>query len=118
MTLRIVIADDAEGLRALLVRALQKTEELEVVGEASNGREAIELVRRLTPDALLLDLSMPVLDGMAVLRELAGTVPVVVLTGYGEDDIGAECRALGARGFVEKGAPVASIRDALVEATA
>jgi DNA-binding NarL/FixJ family response regulator len=118
MTVRIVVADDAEGLRSLLVRALQKTGDIEVVGEAANGREALDLTAALAPQVLLLDLSMPVLDGMAVLRELAGSVPVVVLTGYGEDDIGPECRALGARGFVEKGAPVQSIRDAIIEALA
>ena len=113
----MVVADDAEILRSLLCRAIDRDGRLEVVGEAANGREAIEHVEALTPDVLLLDLSMPVLDGMEVLRTLAGTIPVVVLTGYGESDLGAQCRELGARGFVEKGAPMPTICDALVAAT-
>jgi len=116
MSIRIVIADDAESLRSLLVKALTKSGLVEVIGEAANGREALDLVGSLRPDALLLDLSMPVLDGMAVLKELAGTVPVVVLSGYGDDDIGQECRALGAKGFVEKGAPLTVITEALLGA--
>jgi chemotaxis response regulator CheB len=59
---RVVIADDAEILRALLVRALSRDTRLEVVGQAINGRQAVDLVDELAPDVLLLDLSMPVLD--------------------------------------------------------
>jgi DNA-binding NarL/FixJ family response regulator len=114
--LRVVVADDAENLRALLVRALERSGHVEVVATAVNGREALEAVRSARPDVLLLDLSMPVLDGMAVLRQLDGAVPVVVLTGYGEDELGPECRALGARGFVEKGMPIATVVAALRDA--
>jgi len=114
--LRVVIADDAEVLRSLLRRALDRDPRLEVVGEAANGRDALALVEELRPDVLLLDLSMPVLDGMGVLRLLEGRCPVLVLTGYGESDLGAQCRALGASEFVEKGVPVAVIGDALVRA--
>lgn len=112
--LRVVIADDAEILRSLLRRAIDRDGRLEVVAEAANGREALEHVEALRPDVLLLDLSMPVLDGMEVLRLLAGSLPVVVLTGYGESDLGTQCRELGARGFVEKGAPMRTICDVLV----
>lgn len=114
--LRVVIADDAEILRSLLRRAIDRDPRLEVVAEAANGREAIDHVEALRPDVLLLDLSMPVLDGMEVLRLLAGSLPVVVLTGYGESDLGTQCRELGARGFVEKGAPMLVICDVLVAA--
>lgn len=114
--LRVVIADDAEVLRSLLRRAIDRDERLEVIAEAANGREALEHVKALCPDVLLLDLSMPVLDGMEVLRLLAGSLPVVVLTGYGKSDLGAQCRDLGARGFVEKGAPMQTICDMLAAA--
>lgn len=114
--LRVVIADDAEILRSLLRRAIDRDERLDVVAEAANGKEALEYVSSLRPDVLLLDLSMPVLDGMEVLRQLAGSLPVVVLTGYGESDLGTQCRELGARGFVEKGVPMQTICDALVAA--
>lgn len=116
MTVRIVVADDADSLRSLLVKALEKDGTLTVVGEARNGREALEIVASLHPDVLLLDLSMPVLDGMAVLKELAGTVPVVVLSGYGEEDMGRDCLELGASAFLEKGSPIANIKEALLGA--
>lgn len=117
---RVVIADDAEILRALLVRALSRDTRLEVVGQAINGRQAVELVDELAPDVLLLDLSMPVLDGIGVLRELSAkstqrpTPAVVVLTGYGEADLGEQCRGLGVHAFVEKGVSLVVICDALV----
>ncbi len=116
MTVRVLVADDADGLRSLLVKALEKDGQLQVVGEARNGQEALSLVEELGPDVLLLDLSMPVLDGMAVLKEVAGRLPVVVLSGYGEAEMSEDCLALGARSFLEKGAPLADIRSALVEA--
>lgn len=121
-TIRVLIADDADILRALLGRALDRDPRLQVVGEAANGRQALELVAALHPDVVLLDLSMPVLDGLGVLRALAdsaGDQPrpaVVVLTGYGEDDLGEQCRMLGARAFVEKGISLAEICEALVDA--
>lgn len=114
--LRVVVADDAEILRSLLRRAVDRDDRLEVVAEAANGRDAVALVESLHPDVLLLDLSMPVLDGMGVLRLVGSVCPVVVLTGYGEGDLGAQCRELGALGFVEKGAPMTVVCDALVAA--
>lgn len=114
--LRVVVADDAEILRALLRRAIDRDPRLVVVAEAANGREAVSLVESHRPDVLLLDLSMPVLDGIGVLRALAASCPVVVLTGYGETDLGAQCRELGAQGFVEKGVPMTTVCEALVAA--
>lgn len=114
--LRVVVADDAEVLRSLLRRAIDRDERLVVVAEASNGREAVTLAETHRPDVILLDLSMPVLDGMEVLRVLASAYAIVVLTGYGETDLGAQCRELGAKGFVEKGVPMSVVCDALVDA--
>lgn len=118
---RVVIADDADILRTLLVRAVQRDERLEVAGEAANGRLAVDLVRELRPDVVLLDLSMPVLDGLGVLREINeldedARPSVVVLTGYGEADLGEQCRTLRAAAFVEKGVSLAAICQALVDA--
>jgi len=110
---RVVVADDAEILRSLLVRAIDRDPRLEVVGQAANGREAVEAVHEFAPDVLLLDLSMPVLDGLGVLALVRDRCAVVVLTGYGDDDLGAQCRDQGARGFIEKGAPIAGICDVL-----
>lgn len=114
--LRVVVADDAEVLRSLLRRAIDRDDRLVVVAEASNGREAVTLAENHRPDVILLDLSMPVLDGMEVLRVLAPVYAIVVLTGYGETDLGTQCRELGAKGFVEKGVPMSVVCDALVDA--
>jgi len=114
--LRVVVADDAEVLRSLLRRAIDRDDRLVVVAEASNGREAVTLAETHRPDVILLDLSMPVLDGMEVLRVLASSYAIVVLTGYGEKDLGTQCRELGAKGFVEKGVPMSVVCDALVDA--
>ena len=120
--LRVLLADDAETLRTLLAQAIDVDPRLEVVGQASDGRETLALVATLNPDVLLLDISMPLLDGIGVLAELATQrrdLPVVVvLTGYGEADLGKRCRDLGARSFVEKGTSIGQLCDTLVEAGA
>lgn len=117
--IRLVLADDASALCELLVRALEKDGRITVTGVAGDGEAALELVAALTPDVLLLDISMPKLDGLGVLRELAGRAyrcPVVVLTGYASADLAAACRDAGAHAYVEKGTAMATIRDAVVEA--
>jgi len=102
--MRILIADDhslfRESLRSLLV-----SRGFEVVGEAREGREAVELARRLQPDIVLMDLSMPGLDGLAATRLLAAEMPqvkVVVLTGSDEDANLFEAIKSGAQGYMLK----------------
>ncbi|HSF44005.1 MAG TPA: response regulator transcription factor [Thermoanaerobaculia bacterium] len=102
--MRIVIADDhalfRESLRSLLI-----ARGLEVVGEARDGREAVELARRLQPDILLMDLSMPGLDGLAATRLISAEmqqVKVVILTGSDEDAKLFEAIKSGAQGYLLK----------------
>ena len=102
--MRILIADDhslfRESLRSLLV-----SRGFEVVGEAREGREAVELARRLQPDIVLMDLSMPGLDGLAATRLMAAEMPqvkVVVLTGSDEDANLFEAIKSGAQGYMLK----------------
>jgi DNA-binding NarL/FixJ family response regulator len=102
---RILVADDHPLVRNALCTLLKLQPGFSVVGEAADGDEAIQLVQTLRPDVLLLDLSMPRMDGMDVLRELAETrtpVKTVVLTGAIEPETTQEVLRLGARGVVLK----------------
>jgi DNA-binding NarL/FixJ family response regulator len=110
--LRILIADDhtlfREGLRGLL----EEERDFRVVGEAPDGRAALEMVRALGPDVLLLDLSMPELDGIGVLRELSaagGVTRVILLASSVERTQMHEVFHLGARGLLLKDTPIASL---------
>lgn len=114
--IRLVIADDQgmvrEGFRSLL----DGEPDLEVVGVAGNGEEAIEVVGRLQPDVTLMDIRMPVLDGLAATREiLAAHVPtrVLVLTTFALDEYVYEALRAGASGFLLKDAPAAELASAI-----
>ena len=106
---RLVVADDHPIVRDGLRRLLQEDPNYKVVGEALDGAEAIQLVRQLKPDILLLDLAMPKLPGMDALRELSvhgGSAPVriIVLTAAIETIQIVEALQLGARGVLLKDA--------------
>lgn len=105
--LRIILADDHTVMRAGLVALLSSEPTVEIVGEAGDGREAVRLVERLRPDVALLDLRMPVLDGVgATLEIVAGEAPtrVLILTTYDTDaDIERGVEA-GATGYLLKDA--------------
>lgn len=117
MTVRVLLADDHPVFRDGLVRALRRRAELEVVAEAADGREALDAIRRLDPDVAVLDLRLPVLDGIAVLdaiqREQRRTRSVV-LSAY--DDSGRVYRSIasGARAYLTKTASAGAIADAVV----
>ncbi|MGH9013579.1 MAG: response regulator, partial [Acidimicrobiia bacterium] len=72
---RVLIADDDDLMRAGLVELLSSEPAIEIVGEASTGREAVERARRLSPDVVLMDVRMPDLDGIEATRELTRTAP-------------------------------------------
>lgn len=115
--IRVVLADDAAELRELLVRALEKDGRISVVGAACDGEEALNILSRTKPDVLVLDISMPKLDGLGVMRRLTThdyRCPVVVLTGYAESDLGSDCSAAGAAAYLEKGTPMDEVRDLIV----
>lgn len=103
--IRVVLADDTEDLRSLM-RTLLEREGFEVVGEAGDGNEAIDLAVREQPDLLLLDLAMPALDGLEALPRIRADAPrtkVVVLSGFQAAQIGDEARQGGAHAYIEKG---------------
>jgi DNA-binding NarL/FixJ family response regulator len=107
--IRVLIADDQALLRSGLRMILDAHADIEVVGEAGNGHEALELARRLAPDLVLMDVQMPVMDGLeATRRLLAGREPhprVVVLTTFDLDEYVYAAIRAGACGFLLKTAP-------------
>jgi DNA-binding NarL/FixJ family response regulator len=102
---RVLIADDDDLMRAGLVELLSGEPELEIVGEASTGREAVERARRLGPDVVLMDVRMPDLDGIEATGELARAAPsarVLILTTFEQDDYVFAALRAGASGFLLK----------------
>ena len=107
-SLRLVIADDQPLMRAGFRAVLEATGEMQVVGEASDGEEAVALARRLRPDVVLMDIRMPVLDGIEATRRLAGH-RVLILTTFGLDEYIIEALRAGASGFILKDVPTAEL---------
>lgn len=107
-SLRVVIADDHAVVREGLRLILSSEKQFQVVGQASDGKEALELSSRLDPDILLLDLDMPRMNGLETLRQLAEgkrNVKVIVLTASIENQEIVQALRLGARGVILKEAP-------------
>jgi len=107
--IRVVIADDQEIVRTGLTMILDAQPGIEVVGQAADGRQAVDLAHRLRPDVCLFDIRMPVMDGIEATRRLAGPgiaepVAVVVITTFDLDEYVHEALRAGARGFLLKDA--------------
>lgn len=118
MSIRIVVADDQDLVRTGLVMILSAHPELEVVGEAADGIQALEVARRLRPDVLLVDIRMPGLDGVEVTRRVAGPdvadpIAVVVITTFDLDEYVLGALRAGARGFLLKDAGPALLVEAI-----
>jgi DNA-binding NarL/FixJ family response regulator len=114
--LRIVIADDQAIVRAGLVQVLGGLNGIEVAGAAGDGEQAVALVAEHHPDAILLDLHMPVLDGIGATRRLVAEHPevaIVVLTTYVDDESVLEALRAGARSYLTKDADRTEIATAL-----
>jgi DNA-binding NarL/FixJ family response regulator len=105
MGTRVLLADDEDLMRAGLVELLTADPQIEVVGQASTGRQAIEQTRLLAPDVVLMDVRMPDLDGIAATRELLRVAPevrVLILTTFEQDDYVFGALRAGASGFLLK----------------
>jgi len=109
---RILICDDhtlfVEGLKAML----RNESSLEIVGEARNGRQAVELVRELRPDLLLMDVSMPDMNGFDATRRIHQSDPsvkVLILTMHEEEELVTRCLEAGAAGYIIKDAPASQL---------
>ncbi|MFR9795305.1 response regulator [Streptomyces sp. MS06] len=117
--LRLVVADDNPVVRAGLTAVLSGCEDIAVVAEAADGREACAAAERHRPDAVLLDVRMPGMDGIAALPHLVRIAPVVMLTYSGESDVVQEALRRGAGGYLVHGEftvdqLVAAVRDVAV----
>ncbi|PSK92291.1 LuxR family two component transcriptional regulator [Murinocardiopsis flavida] len=107
MTIRVAIADDQALVRMGLRVLIEAEDDLELAGEAADGRQAVDLVRARKPDVVLMDVRMPVLNGIAALREIAAdealaAVRVVVLTTFELDEYVFDALRAGAAGFLIK----------------
>lgn len=114
--IRVLIADDHPVFRFGLRMMLLAEEDLELVGEAENGREAVELARTLLPDVALLDLNMPELDGIVATRDIVRMSPgtgVLVLTMLEDEPTVLAALRAGARGYIVKGSGNAEITRAI-----
>ena len=116
--IRVLVADDQTLVRAGLRTLLESDDDLQVVGEAGDGAEAVEAARRLRPDVVLMDIRMPVLDGLEATRrivadELLAGVRVVVLTTFDLDENVYEALRAGASGFLAKDVDPAELRHAV-----
>jgi two-component system, NarL family, nitrate/nitrite response regulator NarL len=118
---RVLIADDHSLFAQALQAILSTDDRFETVGIARNGRQAIELAESLKPDVVLMDISMPVLDGFQAtrkLRKIAPGLPVLMLTGSNARGDINKARASGAAGYVTKDRIASELIDAILEVVA
>jgi DNA-binding NarL/FixJ family response regulator len=115
MAIRVLIADDQSLVRAGFRLVLENHDDIEVVGEASNGHEAVHSASRLAPDVVLMDIRMPELDGIAATAEITARLParVLVLTTYDLDEYVYDALQAGASGFLLKDTPPELLADGI-----
>jgi DNA-binding NarL/FixJ family response regulator len=105
---RTLLADDVFDLRFMVKLALERSGRFEVIAEAENGHQAVEMARLHQPDLVLLDISMPVMDGLEALPDIKSASPtakVVMLSGFEADRLAATAMESGAAAYLEKGIP-------------
>ncbi len=114
---RVVLVDDAVDLRTLVGLACRRDGRLEVVAGVGDGVAGIAAVEEHRPDLVLMDVAMPVMDGLTATRQLKEAfpaMPVVVFTGYDDGRVEAEARRAGADAFVDKATPLAEVVELLL----
>jgi PAS domain S-box-containing protein len=114
--LRVLFVDDHKVMRQGLIRIIANQPNIQLAGEAANGREAIELARRLRPDVIIMDIGMPELDGTEATRRIKAELPdvrVIGLSMFEDDQVASQMRAAGAEAFVSKTASSAELLKAI-----
>ena len=118
--MKIVIVDDSPIIRARLITMLDDIESLEIVGQADSGQEALDVVSRLNPDAMILDIRMPGLTGVDVLERLKKAHPhmlIIMMTNYPYQQYRERCMAAGADYFFDKSTEFDKIIGVFAETT-
>jgi DNA-binding NarL/FixJ family response regulator len=116
---QLLIVDDHDLMRETTRLMLEGEQDLEVVGEAVNGRHALELCRQLRPDLVLMDVRMPEMDGLTATRAIKEELPaisVLLVTAYESDDYRWEGASAGAAGYILKDAPRQQLLEAVRKA--
>lgn len=115
-TTRLLIVDDMPQVRRELRTLLPLVDDIEIVGEAENGQSAIELAAALQPDAILMDVEMPIVDGISAARLIKQASPatrIIILSIHNDTAVRAQARSAGADDFVDKGAPLTALLQAI-----
>jgi two-component system response regulator DesR len=116
--IRVVVVDDEEMIRSAIVALLALEEDLDVVGEAANGTDGLDLVRVHEPDVVLLDLEMPPTDGIEVATQIGGRSRSVLMTRHARPGVLRRAMAAGVSGFVPKSSPVSALAEVIREVAA
>jgi len=114
----VVVCDDVPELRQLVKTVLEEDPEIQVIGEAGDGRAAVEMIERLQPDVVVLDLSMPELDGLEaipLIHQVSPPSEIVVFSGFEEGKVAEIALRIKASRYVRKGAPLEDLRQAVRE---
>jgi DNA-binding NarL/FixJ family response regulator len=114
--IRVMVVDDHDFVRSMMCELIDGTDDLRVVGEAEDGARAVAVARETTPDVVLMDLSMPVLNGIDATRQVVAAVPpvrVIVLTTSTRGQDVHDAAAAGAVGFLSKGADPDDVLEAI-----
>ena len=115
-TTRILIVDDMPQVRRELCTLLPLLDDINIIGEAENGQSAIKLATSLQPDVILMDVEMPIVDGITATRLIKQQLPecrVIILSIHNDEAVRAQARLVGADDFIDKGAPLTVLFNAI-----
>ncbi|MFP5351958.1 MAG: response regulator transcription factor [Actinomycetota bacterium] len=116
--IRVLVADDLPEIRTLVRTNLEFDGRFDIVGEAANGLEAVDMVHRQKPDVVVLDLAMPEMDGLAAISKIRQSSPatkILVLSAFADDHNSGLVKELGANGFIAKDRPMDEVIEKLIE---
>ncbi len=116
MSKKVLVVDDSPLVRNLIKKALAQSSDFSVVGEASNGKEAVELAQKLNPDIITMDVTMPVMDGLEAAKAVLSkdkNVKVLLLSAMGDEDLLSQAAKIGIRHALQKPFKAEQLIDAL-----